>query len=155
MKKFMAETIQVYIDGACSGNPGPGGWGVLMRFAAEEKELAGYEDHTTNNRMELMAGIEALKALKFNRYEVEIYTDSRYLRDGLTLWMPKWKKNKWKTAKGDPVKNKDLWEQLDALNSRFDVSWFWVKGHDGNPGNERADTLAKLALQKGVITKGV
>lgn len=155
MKKFMAETIQVYIDGACSGNPGPGGWGVLMRFAAEEKELAGYEDHTTNNRMELMAGIEALKALKFNRYEVEIYTDSRYLRDGLTLWMPKWKKNKWKTAKGDPVKNKDLWERLDALNSRFDVSWFWVKGHDGNPGNERADTLAKLALQKGVITKGV
>lgn len=136
----------MYTDGACRGNPGPGGWGVVMSYADREKELNGGEPATTNNRMELMAAIRGLEAL--NRpCHVDLHTDSEYLRKGITEWMPRWKSNGWKTSGRKPVKNMDLWQELDGLSANHEVSWHWVKGHAGVPGNERADELANLGLE--------
>ncbi|MEM8985310.1 MAG: ribonuclease HI [Pseudomonadota bacterium] len=134
--------IEAYTDGACSGNPGPGGWGVLLRAGDHEKELNGGEADTTNNRMEMTAAIKALQSLKKSSSKVVLYTDSTYLKDGITKWIAGWKRNGWKTAAKKPVKNKDLWEQLDGLVARHDVELRWVKGHAGHPENERADALA-------------
>ena len=143
----MPNTVVIYTDGACRGNPGPGGWGALLRFGAEEKSLYGGERETTNNRMELKAAIEALRALR-RRCRVELHTDSRYLRDGVQQWMKKWKQKNWKTANRKPVKNRDLWETLDDLLDHHDITWHWVKGHAGNPGNERADWLANRGIDE-------
>lgn len=137
--------VVIYTDGACSGNPGPGGWGVVMTYGAHEKELYGGVPHTTNNRMELTAAIKALEALK-RPTPVEIVTDSQYVRQGITQWLHGWKKNGWKTAAKKPVKNRDLWERLDAAMRPHDVRWHWVKGHAGHPENERADELARQGI---------
>lgn len=137
--------VQIWTDGACSGNPGPGGWGVLMRFNGRHKELFGGESLTTNNRMELTAAIEALNALN-RACNVELYTDSQYLRGGVTGWLANWKANGWKTSNRKPVKNEDLWRALDEASARHRVSWHWVKGHVGHPENERADELARLGM---------
>ena len=139
--------VTIYTDGACSGNPGPGGWGVILRFGAHEKELQGGEAETTNNRMELTAAIEALKALNGSR-NVVLHTDSRYVMDGINEWMPNWKKRGWKTAAKKPVKNQDLWQALDAATERHEIDWKWVKGHAGDPGNEEADALANLGIDE-------
>lgn len=141
----MSERVEIFTDGACSGNPGPGGWGAVMRWRGTEKELSGGEVMTTNNRMELMAAIASLEALT-RPMPVDLTTDSNYVRDGITKWLRSWKKRGWKTADNKPVKNQDLWERLDAAASRHDVSWHWVKGHAGHPENERADELARLAI---------
>ncbi len=141
----MSKTIEIYTDGACRGNPGPGGWGALLIAGKHEKRLHGGEDDTTNNRMELTAVIEALNALKGGR-SVIVHTDSKYVMDGITKWMANWIKRDWKTANRKPVKNKDLWMALDTAVARHDVEWRWVKGHDGNPGNEAADELANLGI---------
>lgn len=141
----MSEIIDVYTDGACKGNPGPGGWGVLMRWNGHEKELFGGEPQTTNNRMELRAVIEALAALKRDAH-VRVHTDSKYVHDGITSWIHNWKKRGWKTADKKPVKNVDLWQQLDALAHQYAVTWVWVKGHAGHDGNERADALANRGV---------
>ncbi|MGB5166590.1 MAG: ribonuclease HI [Woeseiaceae bacterium] len=141
----MSKTIEIYTDGACRGNPGPGGWGALLLAGKHEKRLYGGEDDTTNNRMELTAVIEALNALKGGR-SVIVHTDSKYVMDGITKWMANWIKRDWKTANRKPVKNKDLWMALDTAVARHDVEWRWVKGHDGNPGNEAADELANLGI---------
>ncbi|MBA4696242.1 MAG: ribonuclease HI [Legionella sp.] len=138
--------IEIYTDGACKKNPGPGGWGVLLRYQAHEKTLSGAEPHTTNNRMELMAAIKGLEALK-NASEVDLYTDSQYLRLGMTTWLHQWKKKAWRNSKKEPVKNTDLWQQLDALTAIHRVHWHWVKGHSGHPENERADALANEAIK--------
>jgi ribonuclease HI len=135
------KTITVYTDGACSGNPGPGGWGVFLQYGKHEKELYGGEKDTTNNRMELMAAIKALEAIRPGNI-VNIYTDSSYVRDGITKWIFNWKKNGWKTADKKPVKNMDLWQELDALLGNHQIQWHWVKGHSGDAGNDRADALA-------------
>jgi ribonuclease HI len=137
--------VQIYTDGACSGNPGPGGWGVVLRFEGKERELCGGAENTTNNRMELMAAIEGLRALK-EPCEVLLMTDSTYVKDGITRWLANWKKNGWKTAAKKAVKNQDLWEQLDQQTSRHDVQWQWVKGHSGHAENERADALANQGM---------
>ncbi len=137
----MSERVQLYTDGACSGNPGPGGWGVLMLWNDHEKELCEGEFNTTNNRMELMAAIMGLEALK-RGIAVDLYTDSTYVRDGITKWIHNWKKNGWRTSAKKPVKNEDLWKRLDTAMAPHDVEWHWVKGHAGNPENERADELA-------------
>ncbi len=135
--------IEVFTDGACSGNPGPGGWGVILRYKGTEKELSGGAPETTNNRMELTAVIEALKALK-RECDVVIHTDSRYVMDGVQQWMPNWKQNGWKTSnKKSPVKNVDLWQELDALLQKHNIRWIWVKGHNGHEENERVDKLAR------------
>ena len=135
--------IEIYTDGACSGNPGAGGWGVILRCGETEKELSGGEKETTNNRMELTAVIEALKALK-RECEITLYTDSRYVMDGVTQWMPNWKQNNWKTTnKKSAVKNLDLWQELDRLLPVHKIKWVWVKGHNGHPENERVDKLAR------------
>jgi ribonuclease HI len=141
------KTIEVYTDGACRGNPGPGGWGVLLRYNGVEKELWGGEPETTNNRMELMAAIRALEALN-QECEVDLYTDSTYVRDGITRWMENWKRRGWKTANRKPVKNQDLWEELDAATARHCVRWHWVEGHAGHEGNERADALANRGVDE-------
>jgi len=141
----MSEPVVVYTDGACKGNPGPGGWGVLLRWGDHAKELFGGEAQTTNNRMELTAVIEALAALK-QRCEVAIYTDSEYVRNGITTWIHNWKQRGWRTADKKPVKNIELWQRLDALASQHDVRWHWVRGHNGDPGNERADELANMGV---------
>ena len=133
--------VTIYTDGACKGNPGRGGWGAWMRAGAHEKELWGGEALTTNNRMELTAVIESLATLK-RRCSVAIYTDSEYVKNGITTWIHSWKRRGWRTADGKPVKNVELWTRLDELVSAHDVSWHWVKGHAGDPGNERADALA-------------
>lgn len=138
-------TVYIFTDGACSGNPGPGGWGALVRRGDEEKELFGAEDETTNNRMEMKAAIEALKSLSPGA-TVELCTDSSYLKDGMTSWLSKWKENGWQTASKKPVKNQDLWQELDDLCRQFTLNWVWVKGHSGHPENERADTLARNAI---------
>lgn len=138
--------VDLFTDGACSGNPGPGGWGAILRFAGVEKELSGGEALTTNNRMELMAAISGLEALK-RQVPIVVHTDSQYLRDGVTKWIHGWKRNGWKTADKKPVKNQDLWERLDGLLKRHEVEWRWVKGHAGHPENERADELARMALK--------
>ena len=141
----MSEVVDVYTDGACKGNPGPGGWGVLLRWNAHEKELFGGEPNTTNNRMELRAVIEALAALKRDS-SVRLHTDSKYVLDGITTWIHNWKKRGWKTAGKKPVKNVDLWQQLDDLALQYTITWVWVKGHSGHDGNERADELANRGV---------
>ena len=137
--------VDIFTDGACSGNPGPGGWGALLRYGDTEKEICGGEDATTNNRMELLAAIRAIEALK-RPSTVRLHTDSTYLRDGITRWIGGWKVNGWKTAAKKPVKNVDLWQRLDAAAARHDIEWRWVKGHAGHPDNERADALARKGL---------
>jgi len=143
----MSQEIILYTDGACSGNPGPGGWGAVLIYGDHEKELSGGAPETTNNRMEMQAVIEGLKALKRD-CNVTIFTDSKYVLQGLTEWMPNWKKRGWKTADNKPVKNMDLWQELDRLCATHTVSWQWVKGHSGDKSNERADALARGAIIK-------
>ncbi|WP_432984322.1 ribonuclease HI [Dactylosporangium sp. CA-233914] len=139
--------VEIYTDGACSGNPGPGGWGAVLRYGTIEKELYGGEaTATTNNRMELTAPIRALQSLT-RPVPVHLYTDSSYVRNGITTWVPRWKRNGWQTADKQPVKNVDLWLELDALVARYQVEWHWVKGHAGHPENERADRLAAKGLR--------
>ena len=139
--------VQVFTDGACSGNPGPGGWGAILRFGDKERELCGGADNTTNNRMELTAAIEGLRALN-EPCEVVLTTDSTYVKDGITRWLANWKQNGWKTAAKKAVKNQDLWQELDLQTSRHTVQWQWVKGHSGHPENERADALANQGMDK-------
>jgi ribonuclease HI len=141
----MTEPVIIYTDGACRGNPGKGGWGVILRYRGTVKELYGGERETTNNRMELMAAISALEALK-KPCIVHLYIDSKYVLDGITKWLPNWKKKGWKTASKTPVKNEDLWRRLDLVIQQHDIDWRWVKGHSGNQGNERADALANLGV---------
>ena len=141
------KTVEAFTDGACSGNPGPGGWGALLRYNGNERELCGGEEETTNNRMELLAAIEALSALK-QPCHVRLTTDSTYVKDGITKWLENWKRNGWKTAAKKPVKNQDLWIRLDEQSSRHRIEWCWVKGHSGHPENERADTLANRGLDR-------
>ncbi|MEZ5791457.1 MAG: ribonuclease HI [Nitratireductor sp.] len=138
--------VDIWTDGACSGNPGPGGWGALMRHGERERELSGGEPDTTNNRMELRAAIEALNALK-KPCEVHVHTDSQYVRGGVTGWMHNWKRNGWKTSDKKPVKNEDLWRELDAATARHKIHWHWVKGHAGHVENERADELARTGME--------
>ena len=140
-----ARRVTIYTDGACSGNPGPGGWGAVMLYQGHRKELNGGDPETTNNRMELLAAIRGLEALT-RRATVDLFTDSRYLKDGVTQWLPAWKARGWRTAAKKPVKNQDLWQALDALIAQHDVSWHWVKAHAGHPENERADELARSAI---------
>jgi ribonuclease HI len=140
-----SQAVVVHTDGACSGNPGPGGWGAILRYAGHEKELKGGEALTTNNRMELTAAIMALEALT-RPATVELHTDSQYLRDGISKWIHGWKRNGWKTSDKKPVKNADLWQRLDLALARHQVSWHWVKGHAGHDDNERADELARLGM---------
>jgi len=137
--------VEIFTDGACSGNPGPGGWAAILRAGHHEKEISGAEAVTTNNRMELMAAIQAFQALK-SPSNVRIHTDSRYVMDGLTKWMKRWKANGWRTSDKKPVKNEDLWRALDASAARHQVEWNWVEGHSGHPENERADALARAAI---------
>jgi ribonuclease HI len=137
--------IEIFTDGACSGNPGPGGWGAILRSGKHEKEMSGGEAATTNNRMELMAAICALEAVK-QASTIKLHTDSRYVMDGATKWIKNWKKNGWKTADKKPVKNEDLWRRLEDAASHHAVSWHWIRGHDGHPENERADVLARAAI---------
>lgn len=139
--------VEVHTDGACLGNPGPGGWAALLRYGSRERELAGGEADTTNNRMELMAAIVALETLT-EPCNVALTTDSQYVRQGITQWMSNWRKRGWKTASGDPVKNRELWERLDTAQQRHTVAWHWVKGHSGHPDNERVDTLARNEAEK-------
>jgi ribonuclease HI len=139
--------VTIHTDGACDGNPGPGGWAALLRFGSQMRELAGGEPATTNNRMELQAAISALTALK-EPCEVAVFTDSEYLRQGITQWLHVWKANNWRTADRKPVKNDDLWRQLDEVASRHSIAWQWLKGHAGNPGNERCDQLAGAEIVK-------
>lgn len=143
----MSETIEVYADGACRGNPGPGGWGVLLREGKHERELHGGEPATTNNRMELTAVIRALEALAPGS-QVRVYTDSQYVQKGISEWIHAWKRRGWRTSGKEPVKNQDLWMRLDELARAHAVEWFWVKGHDGHPENERADALANLGIDR-------
>ena len=140
-------SIEIYTDGACKGNPGPGGWGALLRYKGVEKKLYGSEAHTTNNRMELTAAIQALLALK-KASEVDIYTDSQYLRKGMTEWLAQWKKKDWRNSKKEPVKNIDLWQALDELAKTHKINWHWIKGHSGHPENELADALANQAIDE-------
>jgi ribonuclease HI len=140
-----AKRVVIHTDGACSGNPGPGGWGAILEYNGHEKELCGGEAATTNNRMELTAAIEALRALK-SRSTVELHTDSVYLRDGITKWIHGWKKKGWKTADKKPVKNIELWQALDTLAAAHDIDWRWVRGHAGHDLNERADELARKGM---------
>jgi len=141
------KTVEVFTDGGCRGNPGPGGWGAVLRFGGHERELRGSEENTTNNRMELLAAISSLEAMT-EPCKVVLTTDSTYVKDGITRWIRNWKANGWKTAAKKPVKNKDLWERLDAECLRHQVDWRWVKGHAGHPENERADGLANLAMDE-------
>lgn len=143
----MSTPVEIYTDGACRGNPGPGGWGVLLKAGSREKTLYGGEVETTNNRMELTAAIEALRALK-RPSEVVLHTDSRYVMDGITSWLKNWKRRGWTTAAKKPVKNRDLWQALDEATEKHSIRWVWVKGHDGNPGNERADALANRGIDE-------
>ncbi|MCG6870811.1 MAG: ribonuclease HI [Gammaproteobacteria bacterium] len=140
-------SVEVHTDGACRGNPGPGGWGVLLECNGQEKELYGAEQQTTNNRMELMAAIRALEHLK-RSCQVALYTDSQYLRKGITEWIAQWRRRGWRTASKKPVKNIDLWQRLEAAVERHEVEWHWVKGHAGHPGNMRADELANRAIDE-------
>ena len=143
----MTATVEIYTDGACRGNPGPGGWGALLIAGNHRKRLYGGEQKTTNNRMELTAAIEALKALSGKR-RVILHTDSKYVKDGIESWMPNWKVRGWKTANRKPVRNKDLWQALDEEAGRHELVWKWVKGHAGNPGNEEADALANRGIEE-------
>ena len=143
------EKVQIFTDGACKGNPGPGGWGAILRFQDNEKEINGYKPLTTNNIMELMAVIESLKSIS-KSFQIEITTDSKYVKNGITSWIHNWKKNGWKTAAKKPVKNKELWIELDHLIQKHNVSWKWVKGHSGHIENERADELANEAITNNI-----
>ena len=143
----MTGAVEIFTDGGCRGNPGPGGWGAVLRWNGHEKELSGSEPHTTNNRMELMAAIKGLESLT-RGCKVRVTTDSVYVRSGITEWLPNWKKRGWKTAAGKPVKNLDLWQRLDQAAQAHDVSWHWVKGHSGHPENERADALANCGIDE-------
>ncbi len=142
-----ATWVEIFTDGACSGNPGPGGWGALLKYRGTERELCGGEPDTTNNRMEMLAAVRALEALK-RPMRVQLYTDSVYLRSGITEWLPQWKKRGWKTAAKKPVKNVDLWQALEGAMAPHRVEWHWVKGHAGHPDNERADALARRGLEE-------
>ena len=141
-----ADRVIIHTDGACSGNPGPGGYGAILTFGDHEKEISGGEPHTTNNRMELMAAIAALEALK-RPCKVDLHTDSQYVQQGISSWIKSWKRNGWRTADKKPVKNVDLWQRLDAALAPHEVHWHWVKGHDGHEMNERADVLARSAIE--------
>jgi ribonuclease HI len=141
----LTAAVEIWTDGACSGNPGPGGWGAILRYGASEKDLCGGEPLTTNNRMELTAAISALEALK-RPSAVELHTDSQYLRDGVMAWMANWKRNGWRTRDRKPVKNEDLWRLLDEATERHEIHWRWVRGHAGDPMNERADELARRGM---------
>lgn len=141
----MTNLVTIYTDGACRGNPGPGGWGVLLKYKGKIKELYGGEQETTNNRMELIAVIQGLDSLS-RGCNVQLFTDSKYVLQGITEWLPNWKRRGWKTAAKKPVKNVDLWQQLDAAIQQHDIDWQWVKGHAGDEGNERADTLANMGI---------
>ena len=145
----MDPKVVIFTDGACRGNPGPGGWGAILTFGDKQKEIWGGEPATTNNRMELMAAIQALGALT-KACKVELHTDSQYVQKGISEWMPGWKARGWKTAAKDPVKNADLWKRLDEARLRHEVSWKWVKGHNGHEMNERADRLANRGLREGL-----
>ena len=139
--------LEIFVDGACSGNPGPGGWGAILRYGDHEKELSGYENPTTNNRMELSAAIYALKSLK-KSCPIVITTDSKYVQQGITEWLPNWKARGWLNAARQPIKNQDLWQMLDELSQAHSITWKWVKGHSGHIENERADVLAREAIEK-------
>jgi ribonuclease HI len=141
------EIVDIYTDGACSGNPGPGGWGAVLRYRGREREIFGGEPETTNNRMELTAAIRALETLK-RPVKVRVHTDSTYVKDGITRWIHRWKTNGWKTASRKPVKNAELWQRLDRALARHDVAWHWVRGHAGHPENERADALARRGISQ-------
>jgi ribonuclease HI len=141
------QIVDIYTDGACSGNPGPGGWGAILRLGTSEKEMFGGERDTTNNRMEMMAVIEALRALK-RPVRARVHTDSQYVQKGISEWVAGWKRRGWKTADKKPVKNVDLWQALDQEASRHDLEWLWVRGHNGHPENERADELARRGVEK-------
>ncbi len=138
--------VEIFTDGACSGNPGPGGWGAILRHGSTEKELSGGSPSTTNNRMELTAAIRALEALR-RPCRIDLYTDSSYVKDGITQWIKRWRSNGWKTAQKKPVKNAELWQQLDEALARHEISWHWVKGHAGHAENERADLLAREGME--------
>ena len=138
--------VTIFTDGACAGNPGPGGWAAILVAGRHRRELSGYEPSTTNNRMEIMAAIEALRALR-GPSEVDLHTDSQYLRNGMSTWLERWKRNGWRTADRKPVKNDDLWRALDVLAQTHAVRWHWVRGHDGHPENERCDELANAAIR--------
>ena len=142
----MGHEVDIYTDGACKGNPGVGGWGALLEAAGKQKELFGGELLTTNNRMELLAVIRALESLK-RRCEVRVHTDSKYVQMGITEWIHNWKRRAWRTAGNKPVKNEDLWRELDAVSAQHQIQWLWVKGHAGDPGNERADQLANQGVE--------
>ncbi|MDP9195863.1 MAG: ribonuclease HI [Pseudomonadota bacterium] len=144
------DTVEIYTDGACRGNPGPGGWGAVLRWRRQEREMSGGEPQTTNNRMELMAAIMALETLK-RPVKVDLWTDSQYLRDGITRWIHGWKAKGWKTADRKPVKNVDLWQRLDEACRKHTVTFHWVRGHDGHPENERADVLARQGILKSEV----
>ncbi len=141
----MKNNVVIYTDGACKGNPGEGGWGAILEFTNETNKIYGYQESTTNNRMEIVAAIEAIKLVK-EESDIIIYTDSKYLMNGINTWIHSWKKNNWKTSGNKNVKNVDLWKAIDELNSKHSIKWNWVKGHSGNPGNEMADDLANLAI---------
>lgn len=143
----MSDLVEIFTDGACRGNPGPGGWGAILRCKGKEKHLKGAEEHTTNNRMELMAAIKALESLS-RPCVIELTTDSKYVRDGITRWISNWKKNGWRNSKREAVKNADLWQALDAARQQHQVEWHWVKGHAGHPENELADSLANQAIDE-------
>lgn len=143
----LADIVEIWADGGCRGNPGPGGWGVLLRTGSREKELWGGEPATTNNRMELTAVIRALEAMK-RPVQVRVHTDSQYVQKGISEWIHGWKRNGWKTSDKKPVKNSDLWQQLDVLAAQHRVEWLWVRGHAGDPGNERADALANRGIDE-------
>ncbi|MDJ1305341.1 MAG: ribonuclease HI [Candidatus Midichloria sp.] len=143
----MFDILKIYCDGACSGNPGKGGWGAILIWKDTTKEISGFEENTTNNRMELTAAIEALKVIKRN-VKVEVYTDSKYVCNGITNWIQKWKKNNWR-SKNKLIKNVDLWQELEFLSSKLDVSWRWIRGHNGDVYNEKADKLATTAIKYG------
>jgi ribonuclease HI len=149
MAEDTSGVVDIYTDGACSGNPGPGGWGAILRWRGEEREIWGGETDTTNNRMELTAAIMALESLK-RPVRVRLHTDSTYVKDGITSWIARWKEKGWKTANRKPVKNMDLWQRLDEAIARHDIEWHWVKGHAGHPENERADELAR----RGIVDPG-
>jgi len=143
----MRAKVYIYTDGACRGNPGPGGWGAVLEYGKHNSQLNGAEPDTTNNRMELTAAIQALESLN-RSCRIELYTDSVYVKNGITQWLANWKKKNWKTASRKPVKNLELWQQLDQASQRHDIDWHWVKGHAGNPGNEKADELANQAIDQ-------
>ena len=141
----MKNNVVIYTDGACKGNPGEGGWGAILEFTDETNKIYGYQENTTNNRMEIVAAIEAIKLVK-EESDIIIYTDSKYLMNGINIWIHSWKKNNWKTSGNKNVKNVDLWKAIDESNSKHSIKWNWVKGHSGNPGNEMADDLANFAI---------